>query len=127
MKPGVMLINTSRGQLLQTGDVLAALEERKVGYLGMDVYEFEKGLFFENHSNDTSKDPLLLQLLSHPNVLVTPHQAYLTKEALQQIADQTIRSLDLWQQNKCVGKACACGQACKTTAVVKDNEAELKN
>ncbi|GAB3914764.1 2-hydroxyacid dehydrogenase [Mucilaginibacter boryungensis] len=127
MKPGVMLINTSRGQLLQTADVLAALEEKKVGYLGLDVYEFEKGLFFENHGNDPVKDHLLLQLLGHPNVLVTPHQAYLTKEALQQIADQTIRSLDLWQQNKCVGKACACGQTCKTTPVISDGVAQLKN
>ncbi|MBK0379608.1 2-hydroxyacid dehydrogenase [Mucilaginibacter segetis] len=127
MKPGVMLINTSRGQLLQTADVLAALEERKIGYLGLDVYEFEKGLFFENHSNDPVKDSLLLQLLQHVNVLVTPHQAYLTKEALQQIADQTIRSLDLWQQNKCVGKSCACGQICKTNLVVQEGVSELKH
>jgi len=98
--------------ILNTVDVLAALESRKIGYLGLDVYEFEKGLFFEDHRQDAVKDPLVLQLLSHPNVLITPHQAYLTKEALQEIADQTIRSLDLWQQNKCVGKACACAKDC---------------
>lgn len=113
MKTGVMLINTSRGALIHTQDILHALESKKVGYLGLDVYEFEKGLFFEDHQKDLIKDPLLLNLMNHPNVLITPHQAYLTKEALQEIADQTIKSLDLWQLKKCVGKACACAQDCK--------------
>lgn len=100
MKDGVMLINTSRGALIKTIDALEALERGKIGYLGLDVYEFEKGLFFENHENDLLKDPLLEKLMAHPNVLVTPHQAFLTNEALQQIADQTIKNLDLWQQEK---------------------------
>ena len=113
MKTGVMLINTSRGPLIDTASVLDALESRKVGYLGLDVYEFEKGLFFENHRQDAIKDELLLKLMSHPNVLITPHQAYLTREALQEIADQTIKNLDLWQSGKCVGKACACAKNCK--------------
>ncbi len=112
MKPGVMLINTSRGLLIDTADVLAALESRKVGYLGLDVYEFEKGLFFEDHQRDAVKDVLLVKLMSHPNVLITPHQAYLTREALQEIADQTIKNLDLWQAGKCVGKACVCAKNC---------------
>ncbi|MEO6980260.1 MAG: 2-hydroxyacid dehydrogenase [Mucilaginibacter sp.] len=112
MKKGVMLINTSRGALINTADVLTALETGKVGYLGLDVYEFEKGLFFENHSGDLLKAPLLQNLMDHPNVLITPHQAYLTKEALQEIADQTIKNLDLWNINKCVGKACACANDC---------------
>lgn len=98
MKHGVMLINTSRGGLINTTDALEALDQKKIGYLGMDVYEFEKGLFFEDHQHDLTKDPLLQKLMAHPNVLVTPHQAFLTNEALQQIADQTIRNLDLWQQ-----------------------------
>jgi D-lactate dehydrogenase len=113
MKTGVMLINTSRGPIIKTSDVLLALETGKVGYLGMDVYEYEKGLFFENHENDTQKDPLLKNLLDRDNVIVTPHQAYLTREALQEIADQTIKNLDLWQQNKCVGDACACNKNCR--------------
>jgi D-lactate dehydrogenase len=100
MKTGVMLINTSRGALLKTMDALEALEKGKIGYLGLDVYEFEKGLFFEDHQQDLIKDPLLEKLMAHPNVLVTPHQAFLTQEALQQIADQTIKNLDLWQQEK---------------------------
>lgn len=113
MKPGVMLINTSRGAVIKTSDVLLALESGQIGYLGSDVYEFEKGLFFENHENDTQKDPLLKNLLDRDNVIITPHQAYLTREALQEIADQTIKNLDLWQQNKCVGDACACNKDCR--------------
>jgi D-lactate dehydrogenase len=113
MKTGVMLINTSRGALIRTTDAIAALKSGKIGYLGLDVYEFEKGLFFEDHENDTVKDPLLHSLLNYPNVLITPHQAYLTKEALQEIADKTIRSLDLWQQNKCAGDSCACANSCR--------------
>ncbi|WDF75603.1 2-hydroxyacid dehydrogenase [Mucilaginibacter sp. KACC 22773] len=115
MKNGVMLINTSRGLLINTADALSAIESGKIGYLGIDVYEFEKGLFFEDHQKDAVKDPLLNKLMEHPNVLVTPHQAYLTREALQEIANSTISSLDLWQQNKCVGKACACSKECRKT------------
>jgi len=94
MKTGVMLINTSRGGLINTDDILVALNSGKIGYLGMDVYEHEHGLFFENHENDNIKDPLLKRLLQHTNVIITPHQAYLTKEALQEIADQTINNLN---------------------------------
>ncbi|ASU31952.1 2-hydroxyacid dehydrogenase [Mucilaginibacter xinganensis] len=113
MKPGVMLINTSRGALIKTEDILAGLESGQVGYLGIDVYEHEKGLFFEDHENDKVKDPLLEKLMTYENVIVTPHQAYLTKEALQEIANQTIRNLDQWQNNKCVGDACVCAAACR--------------
>ncbi|MEO6149977.1 MAG: 2-hydroxyacid dehydrogenase [Mucilaginibacter sp.] len=113
MKDGVMLLNTSRGALIDTVDVLDALDNGKIGYLGIDVYENEKGLFFEDHTNDKKKDNLLERLIAHPNVIVTPHQAFLTKEALQQIADQTIKNLDLWQQAKCVGDACACAKNCR--------------
>jgi D-lactate dehydrogenase len=116
MKTGVMLINTSRGGLMRTTDILAALKSGKIGYLGLDVYEFEKGLFFEDHEDDPVKDPLLHSLLNYPNVIVTPHQAYLTKEALQEIADKTIRNLDLWQLNKCVGKACVCQKDCRAVS-----------
>jgi D-lactate dehydrogenase len=112
MKDGVMIINTSRGTLINTSDMLEALERGKVGYLGIDVYEYEKGLFFENHRDETAKDPLLKKLMDQPNVIVTPHQGYLTREALQEIANQTIKNLDLWQANKCVGKACICAQDC---------------
>jgi len=120
MKHGVMLINTSRGAVIKTSDVLLALANGKIGYLGLDVYEYEKGLFFENHENDTQKDPLLKNLLDRDNVIITPHQAYLTREALQEIADQTIKNLDLWQQNKCVGDACACSKNCQAAKDIID-------
>ena len=112
MKNGVMLINASRGAVMNTRDVLSALEKRKIGYLGLDVYEYGRGLFGEYEENNFFEDPLLKNLWMEPNVLITPHQAYLTKEALQEIADQTIKNLDLWQRKKCVGKACACADAC---------------
>jgi len=126
MKDGVMLINTSRGGLINTKDLLRALDSRKVGYAGLDVYEYERGLFFEDHENDKVKDPLLKSLLDRPNVIVTPHQAYLTREALQVIADQTIKNLDLWQQNKCVGDACSCSKNCKTAQAI-ENQNETTN
>ena len=119
MKDGVMLINTSRGAIIKTSDVVSALATGKVGYLGIDVYEFEKGLFFEDHKYDQHKDPLLSSLLEHDNVIITPHQAYLTREALQEIANQTIHNLDMWQQDKCVGKACVCAKDCR--AVQQNN------
>lgn len=93
MKKGVMIINTGRGTLIHTTDALEALNTGQLGYLGADVYENEHGLFFENHRNDAHKDPVLLQLLAHPNVIITPHQAFLTLEALQEIAAQTIKNL----------------------------------
>lgn len=113
MKDGVMLINTSRGGLINTVDVLVALKKGKIGYLGLDVYEHEHGLFFEDHSDDTYKDTLLQILMTYDNVLITPHQAYLTKEALQEIADQTIANLDKLQMNKCLGNACVCKKGCR--------------
>jgi D-lactate dehydrogenase len=113
MKDGVMLINTSRGGLINTVDILVALKKGKIGYLGLDVYEHEHGLFFEDHTNDTYKDTLLQMLMDYDNVLITPHQAYLTKEALQEIADQTIANLDKLQLNKCLGAACVCKKECR--------------
>ncbi|HEY8783526.1 MAG TPA: 2-hydroxyacid dehydrogenase [Mucilaginibacter sp.] len=120
MKNGVMLINTARGALINTKHVLTALENGKVGYLGLDVYEYEKGLFFEDHEEDAVKDQLMKELLQLPNVLITPHQAYLTKEALQEIATQTIKNLDLWQMDKCLEKACACDKICEKSRL-KEN------
>ncbi|GAA4322167.1 2-hydroxyacid dehydrogenase [Mucilaginibacter gynuensis] len=119
MKTGVMLLNTSRGALINTEDMLEALGNGKIGYLGLDVYEYEKGLFFSDHSKDIKKDHLLEELLAYPNVIITPHQAFLTHEAIQQIADQTIKNIDMWQQNKCVGDACACANSCRVTAEKK--------
>ena len=99
MKTGVMLINTARGGLINTEAALKGIENGKIAYLGIDVYEHEKSLFFEDHHDDEIKDPLLEKLIAFPNVLVTPHQAFLTDEALGQIAEQTIKNLDLWALN----------------------------
>ena len=97
-KPGAMLINTGRGGLVDTRAALAALRAGQLGYLGLDVYEHEKGLFFEDHSHAPPADPLLAELLAQPNVLVTGHQAFLTREALTNIATTTVASLDAWAQ-----------------------------
>jgi len=99
MKDGVMLINTSRGPIFKTDDVIKGLENNKIGYLGIDVYEFEKGLFFYDHSSVPPKDLLFSHLQSFKNVLITGHQAFLTQNALQNIADTTIDNLICWASN----------------------------
>jgi D-lactate dehydrogenase len=96
MKRGVMLINTSRGAILNTRDVIHALSDGHIGYVGLDVYEFEKGLFFNDRSGDALRDPLLETLLSYSNVLITPHQAFATREALERIAATTFYNLIAW-------------------------------
>ncbi|MGI4750729.1 MAG: 2-hydroxyacid dehydrogenase [Janthinobacterium lividum] len=113
MKKGVMLINTARGALINTTDILEALKNGNIGYLGMDVFEDEKGLFFEDHRADTVQNPLLKELMALPNVIITPHQGFLTNEALQEIAAKTINQLNAWQNNKCAGKACVCAKNCR--------------
>lgn len=105
MKQGVMLINTGRGAVLNTIDVIEALKSNHIGYLGLDVYENEKGLFFENHSEDILQDDLFARLLSFKNVLITGHHAFLTKEALQNIALTTVYNLDSWEKgNKSINE-----------------------
>jgi D-lactate dehydrogenase len=99
MKDGVMIINTSRGALVNTRDVIAALKTGKVGYLGLDVYEEEKGLFFEDHSEDILQDDLIARLMSFQNVLITSHQAFLTDTALRNIAETTFANLDHFAGN----------------------------
>jgi len=96
MKRGVMLINTGRGGVLDTAAALRALDSGQLGYLGLDVYEGEKGLFFVDHTTDQLRDATFARLLTYPNAFVTGHQAYLTREALTNIADTTVASLDAW-------------------------------
>lgn len=93
MKPGVMLINTGRGALVDTKAVIAGLKSRQIGGLAMDVYEQEESLFFEDHSNEIIQDDLLERLISFPNVLITSHQGYFTREALSAIAETTLNNL----------------------------------
>jgi D-lactate dehydrogenase len=112
MKTEVMLINTSRGGLIKSADLLRALHSGQIGWLGLDGYEFEKDMFYSDHRHDLVKDPIMEELLSFPNVIISPHQAFLTKESLQEIANLVIRNLDNWQAGKCSGKACICADGC---------------
>lgn len=101
-KKGVMLINTSRGGLVDTRAVISALKSGQIGYLGLDVYEEEKGLFFEDHSEDILQDDVIARLMTFRNVLITSHQAFLTETALQNIAETTIYNVDCWENStKC--------------------------
>jgi len=93
MKPGVMLINTSRGALVDTPAVIEGLKSRRIGALGLDVYEEEDELFFEDLSGQILQDDIFARLLTFPNVIITGHQAFLTEEALRAIAETTLRNL----------------------------------
>jgi D-lactate dehydrogenase len=93
LKPGVMLINTSRGGLIDTQAVIDGLKEGHIGYLGLDVYEEEADLFFENLSDQVIQDDVFTRLLTFPNVLITAHQAFFTQTALAQIAKVTMDNL----------------------------------
>jgi D-lactate dehydrogenase len=96
MKSGVMIINTGRGKLIRTGDLLAGLKSRVIGAAGLDVYEEETQYFFEDHSGSILQDDNLALLLTYPNVLVTGHQAFFTAEALQNIAEVTLENVRLF-------------------------------
>jgi len=94
MKKGVAIINTSRGGLLNTHDVIQALKSGQIAYLGIDVYEQEEKLFFKDLSEAIIENDEIQRLMSFPNVLVTGHQAFFTEEALSQIASITLNSID---------------------------------
>jgi D-lactate dehydrogenase len=100
MKPGVMIINTSRGALVDTPALIAGLKDGRIGYLGLDVYEEEEQLFFEDHSSHVIQDDVFARLLTFPNVLVTAHQAFFTREALTAIAATTIGNLTAFEQGR---------------------------
>lgn len=102
MKPGVMLINTSRGALVDTVAVIAALKTMRIGYLGLDVYEEEGDMFFEDLSGKIITDDVFSRLLTFPNVLITGHQGFFSAEALASIAATTLQNLSDVEQ----GKAC---------------------
>ncbi len=102
MKHGVMLINTSRGALIDTKAVIKALKSGKVGYLGLDVYEQEADLFFEDLSNTVIQDDVFQRLLTFPNVIITGHQAFFTEDALRNIAQTTLQNItDFENGNPC--------------------------
>lgn len=100
MKKGVIFINTARGGIVKTTDLLDAMDNGIVAASGLDVYENEKPIFFQNHIGSKINDELFQKLRSYPNVLITGHQAFLTSEALQGIASTTIYNLDTWTNNE---------------------------
>lgn len=99
-KQGAMLINTSRGGLVHTADVIEALKTGQLGYLGLDVYEQEGNLFFRDFSEDIIQDDLIARLISFPNVLITSHQGFFTKEAMEQIAVTSFLNIDAFVKGK---------------------------
>lgn len=100
MKPGVMLINTSRGALINTPDAIQALKSGHLAYLGIDVYEQEEKLFFYNLSEQIIDDDVIMRLMSFPNVLITSHQGFFTDEALTQIAKTTLQNVHDFELGK---------------------------
>jgi D-lactate dehydrogenase len=100
MKDGVMLINTSRGALIDTPALIDGLKSGKIGSAGLDVYEEEAGVFFHNISDKVLTDDVLARLMTFNNVVVTSHQAFLTREALTNIADTTFANIEEFEQGK---------------------------
>ena len=106
-KKGVVIINTSRGALVDAEALLSAIKSRKVGAACLDVYEEESDFFFEDFSGHILEDDLLARLISMPNVIVTSHQAFLTEEALENIAETTVRNLkDFFEKGQCENELC---------------------
>ena len=97
MRRGVMLINTSRGGLIDTQAVIEGLKSGKIGYLGLDVYEEEADLFFEDLSGKVIRDDIFARLLTFPNVLITGHQGFFTAEALERIAATTLANITAFE------------------------------
>ena len=100
MKDGVMIINTSRGALTDTQELISALKSNKIGNLGLDVYEEEADMFFEDLSGKVIQDDIFTRLLTFPNVLITSHQAFFTQNAMKNIADTTLENISNFEQNK---------------------------
>ncbi len=97
VKPGVMIINTSRGALIDGAAAIEGLKNKQIGYLGMDVYEEEGDLFFRDLSEQVIQDDVFMRLSTFPNVLITGHQAFFTSNALTNIANTTIQNVLDWQ------------------------------
>ncbi len=106
-KRGVVLLNTSRGALVDAEALLAGIKSRKVGAACLDVYEEESDFFFEDFSGHILDDDVLARLISMPNVIVSSHQAFLTEEALENIAETTVQNiLDIFEKGQCPNEVC---------------------
>ncbi len=123
MKKGVVIINTSRGALIDTEALLAGIKARQVGAACLDVYEEESDIFFEDFSGHIVEDDTLARLISMPNVIVTSHQAFLTEEALSNIAETTVKNLhSFFESGACENELCYhCGKTddCKKHRLAK--------
>ena len=102
MKRGVMIVNTSRGALVDTQAAIEGLKSGHIGYLGLDVYEEEAELFFEDHSSRVIQDDAFMRLLTFPNVLITSHQAFFTRNALEEIARVTMANLTALERGEAI-------------------------
>ena len=98
--PGAILINTARGALVDSRAVIPALRSGQLGGFGMDVYEHERGLYFANHENDVVRDDVIARLLSMPNVIITGHQAWFTRESMTAISQATLTSFDEYEMGR---------------------------
>ncbi len=104
MRPGVMLINTSRGGLLDTKAVIQGLKTKQIGYLGIDVYEEEDKLFFADRSDTILQDDVFARLETFPNVIITGHQAFFTREALSNIAQTTFANIEAFNKGETINR-----------------------
>lgn len=103
IKPGAMLINTSRGAVVNTLDAIDALKSRTLGYLGIDVYEQEEKLFFRDLSGSILEDDTIARLMTFPNVIITAHQGFFTKEALEEISVTTLQNIEDYRKGNKLG------------------------
>jgi D-lactate dehydrogenase len=119
MKKGAVLINTSRGALVDSGALVRALKKRQLGAAGLDVYEEEAGIFFQDLSNQVLQDDVLARLLSFPNVLITSHQAFMTSEALTSIAEVTLENVRAFAAGELLLNAVRAEQVVRPSRVPK--------
>jgi D-lactate dehydrogenase len=103
MTHGVMIVNTSRGALVDAAALIDGLKSGRIGALGLDVYEEEEHLFFQDRSSDVIQDDVFARLLTFPNVLITAHQAFFTRDALRGISDTTLENVTAFEQGRRTG------------------------
>jgi len=104
MKDGVIIINTGRGQLIRTSDLIEGLKEKKIGAAGLDVYEEEADYFYQDTSDRIMDDDMLARLLSFNNVILTSHQGFFTREALDNIARTTLENIQAFSHGECLNE-----------------------
>jgi D-lactate dehydrogenase len=100
MRPGALLVNTSRGALVNHQAIIEALKKKHLGGLAIDVYEAEEGLFFKNHEGEILEDEIISRLMTFHNVLITGHQGFFTRESLSEIASVTVNNLRCFEEGK---------------------------